>query len=102
MLVAQLPGGARTWQATGGEKAWSEEVATMMVLDLRLRQLFWAKTEDGQNGKNAPEMVQPPPVEGEVMKQGSELDVKAASFQRMEERRAKAREARQAAQHNEG
>ena len=68
----------------------------MMILDLRLRELFWAETEDGQNGKNAPEIVTPPPFEGEADDQGSQLDVKAAKFQQMEQRRA----ARRAAQQN--
>lgn len=67
-----------------------------MVLDLRLRELFWAETEDGQKGRNAPEMVSPPPFEGEVEEQGTELDAKAAMFQEMERKRA----ARRAAQQN--
>ena len=88
------------WKATGGAAAWSDEVATMMILDLRLRELFWAETEDGQNGKNAPEMVDPPPFEGEVGDRGSELDAKAAKFQQMERKRAARKAAQQ--QNNEG
>lgn len=68
----------------------------MMILDLRLRELFWAETEDGQHGRNAPELVSPPPVEDETEEKGSKLDAKAETFQRMEERRA----ARRAAQQN--
>ena len=88
------------WKATGGAAAWSDEVATMMILDLRLREIFWAETEDGQNGKNAPEMVDPPPFEGEVEDRGSELDAKAAKFQQMERKRAARKAAQQ--QNNEG
>ena len=86
------------WKATGGAAAWSDEVSTMMVLDLRLRELFWAETKDGQEGKNPPEMVSPPPFEGEVEGVGAKLDAKAEKFRLMEERRA----ARRAAQNNEG
>lgn len=68
-----------------------------MILDLRLRELFWAETEDGQNGRNAPEMVDPPPFEDEEQDKASKLDAKAAKFQQMEQRRA----ARRAAQHND-
>lgn len=70
----------------------------MMILDLRLRELFWAETEDGQKGRNAPEIVPPPPFEDEVEEEGSKLDAKAEKFRLMEERRA----ARRAAQNNEG
>lgn len=70
----------------------------MMILDLRLRELFWAETKDGQEGKNPPEMVSPPPFEDEVEEAGSKLDVKAEKFRLMEERRA----ARRAVQNNEG
>lgn len=70
----------------------------MMVLDLRLRELFWAETEDGQNGRNAPEMVSPPPFEDEVEEKGADLDAKAKKFQEMAERRA----ARRAAKTSEG
>lgn len=99
VLVTQLPDGARVWKATGGAKAWSDEVSTMMILDLRLRELFWAETEDGQNGRNAPEMVEPPPFESEEREKGSKLDAKAQKFQQMEERRAARRAAQQ---QNEG
>lgn len=71
----------------------------MMILDLRLRELFWAETEDGQNGKNRPELVPPPPLADEEEEKGSELDVKAQKFLQMERRR----EARRAQkQQNEG
>lgn len=69
-----------------------------MILDLRLRELFWAETEDGQKGRNAPEIVSPPPFEDEVEGVGAKLDAKAEKFRLMEERRA----ARRAAQNNEG
>ena len=68
----------------------------MMILDLRLRELFWAETKDGQEGKNPPEIVSPPPFEEETEEKGSKLDVKAEKFQQMERRRA----ARRAAQQN--
>src|SRR5699024_275377 len=98
VLTVHLPSGSRVCKATGGAPAWSDEVSTLMILDLRLRELFWAETEDGQKGRNAPEIVSPPPFEDEVEEEGSKLDAKAEKFRLMEERRA----ARRAAQNNEG
>src|SRR5699024_6709385 len=63
VLTVQLPSGSRVWKATGGAQAWSDEVSTLMILDLRLRELCWAETEDGQKGRNAPAIVSPPQFE---------------------------------------
>lgn len=102
VLTLQLPDGSRIWQATGGPKAWSDEVLTMMILDLRLRELFWTKTKDGQDGKNPPEIAPYPRHEDEVQAEADDLDAKAKKFQQMEARRAARAAARQVAQQDEG
>lgn len=57
----QLPDGACLWQATGGAKAWSDEIRAGVILEHRLAILAWMKTENGSKGKNAPEPL-PTPV----------------------------------------
>lgn len=79
------------WKETGGARAWSDTVATLMVLDLRARELLWSKTEDAEKGHNRPEMVPYPTVEGEEEQTATKLDAQAEKFLRMEQMRAERR-----------
>lgn len=76
----QLPPGARLWQATGGPKAWSDEYHALMVVQWRLQILEWRQTKDGQDGKNAPEMQDPPPFVGDEQAKANKNDLKAKAF----------------------
>jgi hypothetical protein len=91
VLATQLPAGARIWQATGGPKAWSDEYHALMVVQWRVQILEWRQTEDGQKGKNAPVLQEPPPFVGDEQKKAHTADVKAREWMR----RQQAIEARQ-------
>lgn len=82
VLAMQLPAGSRLWQATGGPKAWSDEYHALMVVQWRLQILEWRETEDGQKGKNAPQMEEPPPFVGDELQKASAADSKAQEFLR--------------------
>ena len=92
VLTAQLPGGARVWQETGGARAWSDTVATLMVLELRLREQMWAQSEDGEKGKNQPKMQPSPPFEGDEEVKASKADSKAEIFMRQQREREQRQE----------
>lgn len=86
-LVAQLPPGSRVWQATGGPRAWSDTVHTLMVLELRLRYLLWAQTDDGEKGKNPPKMQPYPELESDEEAKAAKADSKAEIFLRRQRER---------------
>lgn len=65
-----------------------------MVTEWRLQILEWRQTEDGQKGKNAPAMQEPPPFIGDERQKATAADAKAQAFMR----RQQAMQARQLTQ----
>lgn len=56
-LVDNIPTGSPLWISVGGPRAWSEQTAITVMLELRLRELAWMQSEDGRRGRNRPERM---------------------------------------------
>lgn len=66
-LVVNLPPGCALWRATGGPRAWSEEMHLMNAILHRLDIMTWQHTgmmQQKPRGK-APEPISPPPFKGQ-------------------------------------
>lgn len=93
-LVMELPRGSQVWKATGGPMAWTDETEMLSAVELGVRHLAWQKTEDGQNGKNVPEPIDPPGME--KVKQDAEeayIARKARAFLERQRKKAQQEEA---------
>lgn len=81
------------WQAAGGPRAWSDEYHALMVNEWRLQILDWRQTKDGADGKNAPEVPEPPPFIGDVEKKVAKADLRSRQWEAQQKRIAAARRA---------
>ena len=86
-LTVNLPSGCETWIATGGAKAWSEEVAALNRHVTYLSQLIlWLQTEDAEKGKNQPEPMEYPPFFADEENKADKNDRRAELFAKQQQR----------------
>lgn len=81
-LAANLPPGCALFRAAGGAMAWPPEVHMLAAVEFRLRVLAWQKTEDGKNGRNKPQPIDPPRLASEVEQEQQELSRRAQAYLR--------------------
>jgi hypothetical protein len=60
LLALKLPAGSAVWLEMGGPLAWTSQ-DYFAAAQLHAQQVTnWLKTEDGQNGRNAPQIIEHP------------------------------------------
>lgn len=80
-LVRYLPPGSAVWRETGGPAAWSPEVEMGAAIELAVRTMHWASTEDAKHRRNAPEPLKPPVAEDERLAAQRAVVAEARRFQ---------------------
>lgn len=66
ILAVHLPAGSAVWQAAQSPLAWDRQAWFLHAIEYNTRLNVWAKTKDGQDGKNQPE---PSPTPDELVRQ---------------------------------
>lgn len=75
-----LPNGSMVWREYGGERAWSDDVAALLMIDFRLQVLAWMQSEDGAEGRNPPKPPEPPKTVEERKQEENKTLTKAERF----------------------
>lgn len=81
-LVAWLPPGSPLWRAYGGPMAQSAELAKLVEIEFRLRELSWMQSKDGAAGRNRPKPPEAPKYAREREAEEAEAMRKAEWWQR--------------------
>ena len=68
------------WREFGGERAWSDELAALLVIEFRLRELQWQNAGDDKAPR--PEPPEPPETADERRKNENKTLSKAERFMR--------------------
>ena len=92
LLALKLPAGSAVWQEMGGPLAWTSQ-DYFAAAQLHAQQVAnWMQTKDGEEGRNAPEMLQHPPYAKDRERETQKIVTQAEKFLARQKARAQQQE----------
>jgi hypothetical protein len=93
LLALNLPAGSPVWLEMGGPLAWTSQ-DYFAAAQLHAQQVSnWMQTEDAENGRNAPEMLEHPPYAKDRERETQKIVSQAERFLARQKARAQQEEA---------